>query len=134
MNLSRPHLQRAIALLEILLAVAVFGIAAVALVRVVHQIGLTSVESALETRVIGTLETLLEEHGKAPNLRTGTIDFPSDADGVVYQVDVRSLPLNSSQGLALENLYRVRAVARWNEGPSPRTLEAETFRYAPMYQ
>lgn len=134
MNRSRKRADRALALLEILLAVAVFGIAAVALVRVVHQIGMTSVESALETRVVSTLESLLEEHGRSPNLRTGVIDLPADVDGVIYQVEVRPHPLTSSQGLALEDLYRVRALARWTEGPNARTLEAETYRYAPMYQ
>lgn len=125
---------RAVILLEVLLSVAVFGMAAIGLVRVINEIAEISVESRFDLRVMEQLESLLEEHGRTPNLRPGRIEMPPDARGVSYVVDVVPIAMTTAQGATLKNMFRIRVAARWLEGANWRESNAEIFRYAAMYQ
>lgn len=118
-------------LLEVVIALAVFSIAAVALVGTINAIAEAALTSQQMSDVEQGLESLIDEYGKVPQLKELTQDIKPGADGVAYRVEVTPVQnLKNEEGRVLQGLFRIRAVARWSEGGDPIQVEADTLRYA----
>lgn len=129
--LPRP---RGMTLLEVVLALAVFSIAALALVGTIHQIANAGLESQKLLEVEQSLESLLDEYGKMPQLREMEQELKPGADGVAYRVAIELVrDLRNQDGRFLQNTYRILVTARWDEGGAPMEVSAETLRYAGSY-
>jgi prepilin-type N-terminal cleavage/methylation domain-containing protein len=128
---SVRRLHSAFTLFEVLLALSVFSMAAVALVATLNQIG----EAAFEARQFRTielnLESLLDEYSKMPQLEELTEELKGDGDGISYRIEVsRVTDLQNQDGLPLDGIFRILVVAQWKEGRDAMSLEAETMRYS----
>ena len=118
-------------LLEVVLALAVFSIAALALVGTLNKVAEVGVESQRLLEVEQQLESLVDEYSKAPQVTELDEQIKPGADGVAYRVVVQLVKdLKNQDGRFLQNTYRIQAFARWNEGGGPIELQAETLRYA----
>ena len=118
-------------LLEVVLALAVFSIAALALVGTLNKVAEVGVESQRLLEVEQQLESLVDEYSKAPQVTELEEQIKPGADGVAYRVVVQLVKdLKNQDGRFLQNTYRIQAFARWNEGGGPIELQAETLRYA----
>lgn len=118
-------------LLEVVLALAVFSIAAMALVGTINQIAEAGIESQRLLEIEQTLESLIDEYGKAPQLKEIDQQIKPGADGVSYRVVIQLVrDLKNQDGRFLQNMYRIQAIARWDEGSGPIEVSAETLRYA----
>ena len=123
--------RRAFTLFEVLLALAVFSMAAVALVGTLNQIG----EAAYEARQFRTielnLESLLDEYSKVPQLQDLDEELPAGPDGISYHVTVSEVTdLQNQDAQPLNGIFRILVTAHWKEGRDKMTLEAETMRYS----
>jgi prepilin-type N-terminal cleavage/methylation domain-containing protein len=121
-------------LLEVILAVALFSMAAVALVAALNTIGLATIEARNLRTVEQNLEGILDEESKRPQIVELEKDIKPGKDGVAYHVSVaREDNFRNQAGAQLNNLFRVVVVAKWKEDGRPMQLEAATLRYAGMF-
>lgn len=118
-------------LLEVVLALAVFSIAALALVGTLNQIAEAAAESQILLEVEQNLESLIDEYGKMPQMRELEEEIKPGSDGVAYRVKVEMVKdLKNKDGRFLQDMYKITAIARWNDGGGVMELQAESMRYA----
>lgn len=130
---ARPPRPRAagMTLLEVVLALAVFSIAALALVGSLNQIATVGVDSQRLLEIEQSLESLIDEYGKTPQLRELDEALEPGADSVQYRVVIQLIKdLRNQDGRFLQGMFRIQASARWDEGGGPIEVQAETVRYA----
>ncbi len=118
-------------LFEVLLALIVFGIAAVALVSTLNQIGEAAFEARQYRTIELSLESLLDEYSKVPQIQALSEDIPAGPDGIAYEVIVEEVTdLQNQDGQPLNGIFRIQARAIWREGRGETSLEAETMRFS----
>ncbi len=117
-------------LLETLLALMVFSLAAVALVEAVHQLGGSTLLMRREAEVQERMRSLLTENTRLPNPPSHA-EF-KDGD-VTYTVTRKPLDLKSREGIPLYELFEVRVTAQWLEGSLPQQATAETWVHPPLF-
>jgi|GEM_PF-2916953 len=124
-------------LLEALLALVVFGLAALALVTALQDTALAADEARAEQEAIDMLQSILDEYSKAPQIRAGVENIEEDASGIRYSVETAlAYDLFDKNQIPLTNIYRM-TVRAWLPNSLPGNkpdLEAETLRYALLYQ
>lgn len=118
-------------LFEVLLALAVFSMAAVALVATLNQIGEAAYEARQYRTIELNLESLLDEYSKMPQLQELDEELPTGPDGIGYRVTISEVTdLQNQDGVALNGIFRILVVAAWQEGRDKMSLEAETMRFS----
>ncbi len=118
-------------LLEVVLALAVFSIAALALVGTLNQIAEAASESQILLEVEQNLESLIDEYGKMPQMRELEEEIKPGSDGVAYRVKVETVKdLRNKDGRFLQDMFKITAIARWNDGGGVMELQADSMRYA----
>jgi prepilin-type N-terminal cleavage/methylation domain-containing protein len=131
MTISYPQKSSGMTLLEVVLALAVFSIAALALVGTMNQIAEAATESQTILEIEQTLESLIDEYGKIPQMRNLEEDIKPGSDGVAYRVKVEQVKdLRNQDGQFLQDMFRIQAFARWDDGGGVIELEADSMRYA----
>jgi prepilin-type N-terminal cleavage/methylation domain-containing protein len=131
MKISHPQKSSGMTLLEVVLALAVFSIAALALVGTMNQIAEAATESQTILEIEQTLESLIDEYGKMPQMRNLEEDIKPGSDGVAYRVKVEQVKdLRNQDGQFLQDMFRIQAFARWDDGGGVIELEADSMRYA----
>jgi type II secretory pathway pseudopilin PulG len=129
---------RGFLLLEVVLALGVFGVAAtsfaVALQRTADLASLTQ----RELRITRLLESALTEAMSYPVLEEGSIDLEvteMTEQNLTMVSTVELLPeMLNEDGQALQEMYRIRITAAWTENGVPHEQIAETWRYSRLYQ
>ncbi len=119
---------------ELLLAVLIFGMAAVALAQALNQAGKLAVDTKQAGRIQAKAHALLFEYGFGTELEEGETEIPSGDGEVVYQIVVEPLEVENMDGLVLADLFQITVNADWEEGGEAQHFEAETYRYAPLYR
>ncbi|MCW1886461.1 type II secretion system GspH family protein [Luteolibacter flavescens] len=135
---SRRRAARGFLLLEVVLALGIFGIAAtgfaVALQRTADLAALTQRELTT-TRL---LQSALAEAMSYPVLEEGTTSIAIDEmaeHGMEIVTTVELLPeMENEDGQLLQEMYRIEVVAHWYENGVPQEQSAETWRYSRLYQ
>lgn len=123
--------RQGMTLLEVVLALAVFSIAALALVGTLNQIAEAASESQILLEVEQNLESLIDEYGKMPQMRELEEEIKPGSDGVAYRVKVEMVKdLRNKDGRFLQDMYKITAIARWNDGGGVMELQADSMRYA----
>jgi prepilin-type N-terminal cleavage/methylation domain-containing protein len=118
-------------LLEVVLALAVFSIAALALVGTLNKIADVTADSQKFLEVEQALESLIDEYGKVPQIRELEETIKPGADGVAYRIEIEQVKdMKNQEGRFLQEMFYIRAFARWNDGSGPTEVGAETLRYA----
>lgn len=131
MTISHHQKSSGMTLLEVVLALAVFSIAALALVGTMNQIAEAATESQTILEIEQTLESLIDEYGKMPQMRNLEEDIKPGSDGVAYRVKVEQVKdLRNQDGQFLQDMFRIQAFARWDDGGGVIELEADSMRYA----
>jgi len=130
----QPRSPRGMTLFEVILALAIFSTAAVALVTALNAIGMATLEARNIRAVEQGLEGIIDEESKRPLIAELEKDIKPGADGVSYHVRVTPVTdVRNQMGTQLNNLFRIVVTAKWKEDGHPMTLEAETMRYAGMF-
>lgn len=128
--MRRRFNSRGMTLFEVLLALAVFGIAALALVKTIQLMGQLTLESRTLREVEQGLESIIDEYGKKPGLEELDEEVKAGKGGVVYQVVIRPLEgMRNKEGRELQGFFTIRAIAKWNSNGQPMELQAETVRF-----
>jgi type II secretion system protein J len=120
------------ALLEILMALALFSMVAVGMTRALDQIAQTTRSSRQEAQVLRVLESVLAEVSHQPELKPKNISFPKTADDIDASASIEKVRLFTQDKAELDKIFRVTAEA-WLADGSKRTLKRrmETYVYSP---
>jgi len=122
-------------LFEVILALALFTTAAVALVVAINTIGLAVLEARNMRAVQQGLESVMDEYSKMPQMLELDKELKPGPDGIGYRVKITLMDkLKNKEGALISNIYRVQVQAKWREDNRPMETETETLRYAGMYQ
>ena len=121
------------ALLEILMAMALFSMVAVGMTKALDQIAQTTKRSRQEAQVLRVLESVLAEVAHQPELKPRAISFPQTADGIDAAARIEKVRLVSQDKVELDKMFRIQAEAWLAEGSSKPALKRrmETYVYSP---
>jgi len=126
--------ERGVALLEVLLAVAVFALAATGFVVALHRTGKLAAGSQRELRITRALESALEETLSLPTLEEGKTTVELDDGGMEVDTVVEPLEIENQEGELLQEMWRIEVTVLWLEGDKWEERSAETWRYGRLYQ
>ncbi|QIF05349.1 type II secretion system protein [Roseimicrobium sp. ORNL1] len=127
-------------LLETMLAVFIFGMAAVALIEAINSSGRTSVAARQKGNVQARLDNLLQEATRDPlwmveNTRVPLVTENEVRDGAfTYIIRREPLELKNQDGNPLQGLYLVRVTARWMDAGREQSAFAETWAYPLIFR
>jgi prepilin-type N-terminal cleavage/methylation domain-containing protein len=110
MTQFRGH-RSGFSLLELLMAMALFAIAAVSLAQAINMISLTVSESIEEAEVREQMRALLLEVSRDPDLREDSRETNPDDFGLFFRIEIVPLNLENQDSEPLANLFDVKVTA-----------------------
>lgn len=138
--------QHGYILLEVMLALTLYGTCVVALIRQLGRSSMNAAEAQMDSRVLIRLDSRLTEFHKMSNLAEFENNPPErtqpDELGIWTEVEVRKIEdlktagQNGNAGQDLQNMYSVtvRAFYKVDWKPDPIMVDAEMWRYLPLYR
>jgi prepilin-type N-terminal cleavage/methylation domain-containing protein len=122
--------SRGFVLWEILLALTIFCVVAVALITAVHQILDASILLRDESQVRLELQNILTETA-ATKLKPGKSEMQVGDGRVHYEKEIRAVQAKTAAGVVLANLYQITVQASWRASGQERSGHAEVIVYRP---
>jgi len=120
------------ALLEILLAIALFAMVAVGMTQAIDGIAKTTTSARQEAQVLRVLESVLAEVAHQPEFKVTKISFPKTTDNIDASATIEKVRLLTKDKVELDHIFRVRAEAWIADGTSRRIVRTmETYVYSP---
>ena len=135
--LSRLHNRRArsgIVLLEIVVAICIFGMTALSLMKALSIGTQTALISQVELRMILRLQSTLTEYSKVAVMEEGSYSSNPDELGVYTQTQVVKLELQNADGQPLPEMFHVTVQAFYENFGQKGEMTADTYRYGRLYQ
>ena len=122
--------SRGYALLDVVLAVALFALTVTGLVGVLQSINETSAELARDRMIQHQLTSLLAETKVMPvsSMNSERLDEVTD---ITYRTFVGEMELDNGEGNALSDLYMLTAEAVFMDSGEPQTETARIIIYQP---
>lgn len=135
MMIQVQRVKRGFLLLEMVLALAVFGIAATGFAIALHRMAGVASLAQSEMRITRILDSALDEALSLPVLEEGETDvMVPDSDIEVFtQIELMD-DLENEDGQILQEMFRIQVKARWYENSEWQERIVETWRYGRMYQ
>ncbi len=135
MKRSMHSIRRGFLLLEMVLALAVFGIAATGFVVALHRMSTLATLAQNELRITRILDSALDETLSLPTLEEGTTNSTVAETGIELDTTIKLLEeMENQDGQFLQEMYRIEVRARWFENSQWQERAVETWRYGRMYQ
>jgi type II secretory pathway component PulJ len=134
---TTPHAagRRGFLLLEMVLALAVFGMAATGFVVALHRMSAAASYAQSEMRITRILDSTLDETLSLPVLEEGKTNTSVGDTGIELNTTIELIEdLESEEGQLLQEMYRIHIQARWYSNGEWQEREVETWRYGRMYQ
>jgi prepilin-type N-terminal cleavage/methylation domain-containing protein len=120
------------ALLEILLALALFSLVAVGMTRAIEEIAKTSTAARQEAQVLRVLESVLAEVAHQPEFKAASISFNPTADHIDASATIEKVRLFNKDKVELDHMFRIRAEAWIKDGRTRRMKRSMvTYVYSP---
>lgn len=117
------------------LALAVFGMAATGFAIALHRMAKVAALAQSEMRITRILDSALDETLSLPTLEEGEIATTVPDSDVEILTTVELLDdLENEDGQLLQEMYRIEVSARWFENSAWQERTVETWRYGRMYQ
>jgi len=135
--MKRPHnyVRNGYLLLEMVLALAVFGIAATGFAVALHRMGSLAAFAQSELRITRILDSALDETLSLPALEVGTTTSTVGQTEVELATTIELLDKMTNQdGQLLQDMYRIEVKAKWYANSVWQERSVETWRYGRMYQ
>ena len=129
-NLTASSLQKGYALLDVVLAVALFAITATGLMKVMQRVSETSSGFARDRLVQTQLEGLLAER-RMVGIEEMTTEVFDELTNVTYRTYVEPLEVDNGEGKELSDLYKLTAEATYLDEGGEQVEKAELILYQP---
>jgi type II secretory pathway pseudopilin PulG len=131
-----PVRPRGFLLLEMILALAVFGSAATGFAVALKRMGQAAALAQSELRITRILDSALEEALSLPVLEEGepTVTIVGDSGIELTTTVVLLDEMENEDGQMLQEMYHITVEASWFANGSWQARTADTWRYGRMYQ
>lgn len=129
--------RRGFLLLEMVLALAVFAIAATGFAVALHRMADTAALAQSEMRITRILDSALDETLSLPVLEEGEIETEMGEVGneIKFLTTVELLDeMENEEGQLLQEMYRIEVKANWYANRTLQERVVETWRYGRLYQ
>lgn len=127
--------KRGFLLLEMVLALAVFGIAATGFAVALHKMGQVASLAQSELEITRILDSALDETLSLPVLEEGVTNSTVGETGIELDTTIELLEdLENEDGQPLSEMYLIKINARWFANAGWQERSVETWRYGRMYQ
>jgi prepilin-type N-terminal cleavage/methylation domain-containing protein len=137
MKRSAHTVRNGFLLLEMVLALAVFGIAATGFAVALHRMAAAAELAQNELRITRILDSALDETLSIPVLEEGetevVIGEPGSEIELLTTIELLE-DLENEDGQILQEMYRIEVRASWFENRVAQERLVETWRYGRMYQ
>lgn len=137
MKRSTQTVRNGFLLLEMVLALAVFGIAATGFAVALHRMAAAAELAQNELRITRILDSALDETLSIPVLEEGetevVIGEPGSEIELLTTIELLE-DLENEDGQILQEMYRIEVRASWFENRQAQERLVETWRYGRMYQ
>jgi prepilin-type N-terminal cleavage/methylation domain-containing protein len=128
-------LKRGFLLLEMVLALAVFGIAATGFAVALRRMADVAALAQSELRIARVLDSALDEALSVPVLEVGVVESEAGETGIELVTTIELLEeLENEEGQLLQEMYSIEVEATWFENGQWQKRSADTWRYGRMYQ
>lgn len=135
MNAINPIRKSGFLLLEMVLALAIFGMAATGFTVALNRMAATASLAQSELRITRILDSALEETLSQPTIEEGSDTIEIGETGVELETNIERIEdLLNEEGQQLQDMFRIRIKAKWVENGLSQERSAETWRYGMMYQ
>ena len=135
MNAINPIRKSGFLLLEMILALAVFGMAATGFTVALNRMAATASLAQSELRITRILDSALEEALSQPVIDEGSDTIEIGETGVELETNIERIEdLLNEEGQQLQDMFLIRITAKWVENGRSQERSAETWRYGMMYQ
>lgn len=125
--------QSGYALLDVVLAVALFAITVTGLVQVLQRVNETSSAFARDRLIQQRIESLLAEKRRL-SVREMTSEFRDEQMDVTYRTYVEAMEVDNGDGSDLTNLYRLTVEAMFFDDGGEQMEKADLILYKPEEQ
>lgn len=129
--------RRGFLLLEMVLALAVFGIAATGFAVALHRMSDVAALAQSEMRITRILDSALDETLSLPVLEEGEIETEIGDVGseIKFLTTVELLEeMENEDGQLLQEMFRIEVKANWYSNGAWQERVVETWRYGRLYQ
>ena len=127
--------RRGFLLLEMILALAVFGMAATGFAVALNRMASVAALAQSEMRITRILDSALDETLSLPTLEEGVTNSTVAETGIELDTTIEVLDeMENQDGQFLQEMYRIEIKARWFENSAWQERAVETWRYGRMYQ
>jgi hypothetical protein len=117
------------------LALAVFGIAATGFVVALHRMAALATLAQSDLRITRILDSALDETLSLPTLEEGITNTTVAGSDIELDTTIEILDeMENQDGQILQEMYRIEVRARWFENSEWQERAVETWRYGRMYQ
>jgi len=134
MKRGRNRRRHGFVLLEVVLAIGVFAMAATGFVVALHKTDELAAMAQRELRITRVLDSALKEALSLPVMEEGTTTVALEESGIEIETLIESMEMENKDGQLLQDMYRIKVTAFWRENGQVRQRDAETWRYARLYQ
>ncbi len=135
MNVSVHSSKRGFLLFEMILALAVFSIAATGFAVALKRMATAASLAQSELRITRILESALDETLSIPVLEEGVTTTEVGETGIEIETTIKLLEeLENEEGQMLQEMYSLTVSARWFENGEWKDRTVDTWRYGRMYQ
>ncbi len=135
MKLTHPSRKRGFLLLEMVLALGVFGIAATGFAVALHRMGQAASLAQSELRITRILESALDETLSLPVMEEGETNTPVGDTGIELDTTISLIEdLETEEGQQLAEMFHIEINAKWFENGAWQERAVDTWRYGRMYQ
>jgi prepilin-type N-terminal cleavage/methylation domain-containing protein len=132
---SKHPQKRGFLLLEMVLALAVFGIAATGFSVALHRMSKAAQLAQSELSITRILDSALQETLSLPVLEEGVTNSSIPDSDIELDTTIELLTeLENEDGQALQEMYLIQIDARWFANGAWQERRVETWRYGRMYQ
>jgi prepilin-type N-terminal cleavage/methylation domain-containing protein len=129
-NISRRHTSNGFVLWEIMLALTIFAVVAVALTAALQQTVDASVLLRDESQVRLEMQNLLAEVTSL-KLKPGKTEIHTGDGRVRYEREIRAVNAKTARGEVLPDLYEIVVRASWQSSGRARSDTASLIVYQP---
>lgn len=135
MILTVHHPKRGFLLFEMILALAVFSIAATGFAVALNRMAKVAALAQSELRITRILDSALDETLSLPALEEGVTNSSVGDTGIELDTTIKLLDkLENEDGQPLQEMYSIQVTAKWFETGAWNDRTVETWRYGRMYQ
>ena len=135
MTVTAQNPRRGFLLLEMVLALMVFGIAVTGFTVALRRMAQAASMAQSELRITRILDSAIDETLSLPVLEEGDTSATVGETGIELNTTIKLLDeMENEDGQLLQDMYDIKINARWYEGGEWHEREVETWRYGRMYQ